>query len=392
MRIALLCADRGVPLGGVKGASVHLRSFAGALMRRDHTVSIVVANPQQDECVRPLVDAGVVVRPLRVGADSGEQSWMRELDWHLASLRPDLVVERLSLEAPFGARAAAAAGIRHVYEVNAPLDREAAAHRGLVDVAGATARIAEGFKHSRGAIAVSDEVAAWIRELAPPSFPVEVVPNGAGPEFFEPVSSVATVRVAGVVGYSPAEFRVGFVGSFRPWHDLDTLLDAAALAAARTRIRLVLVGDGPRRNELLRRAWQTGLPLTLAGRMPHADIPAAMALMNAVAVPYRQENVYFSPLKLYEAMAAGRPIVASATAPVRRAIRHGVEGLLVPPGDPIALADALLSLASDPALAARLGIAARAAAAAHHTWDSVADRVIGFAATLDARERASCEG
>lgn len=386
MRIALLCLDRGVPFGGAKkGASVHLQSFASALLRDGHEVAAICADPGDEHAVRDLIARGLELRPLRHPAT------VREIDWHYSQVRPDLVIERLSLGGPQGAIAARESNVPHVYEVNAPLDEEASRHRGMADAHLARGPLAEGFAASSGAVAVSDEVAAWVRALAPEGFPVAVEPNGAGPAFFEPPRTRAIQHVLTQLRLSSDEFRIGFVGAFRPWHDLPTLIEAVARVARVVPARLVLVGDGPTRNDVLRMAWEKNAPITMAGRVGHDEVPSYLAMMDAVAVPYASVDAYFSPLKLFEAMASARAIVASATRPVTRVVQHDRQALLVPPGDAGAFADALLELARDPQRRARLGAEARRTADARHTWDAVAKRVLEFAKGAGPRERESCE-
>ena len=383
MRIALLCSDLGIPLGGLKGASVHLRAVASSLLRMGHQVSAIVATAGPEEGYAPLAERGLEVRVLR------QPRTVREIDWQLAQVQPGLVIERLSLLSPEGAVAAAEAGIPHVYEVNAPLDEEAAKHRNFDRIEDARVMFARGFAASRGAIAVSEEVAEWVRGLAPAGFSVRVESNGAGPEFLAAPDPREIIKIEERLRLNGGEFRVGFVGTFRPWHDLDTLLHAASELAKNVPTRLLMVGDGPQRNHVLRTAWSGRAAVTLAGAVPHHEIPAHLALCDAVAVPYASEDVYFSPLKLVEAMAASRPVVASATGPVKRVVTDGRDGLLVPPGDKVAFAAALERLAFEPALRGRLGAEARRTVEREYTWDAVIGRVLKFAAGLPARTEGS---
>jgi len=383
VRIALLCSDLGIPFGGVKGASVHMRAVAGSLLRMGHEVSAIVANPGPEPGFAPLTERGLELRVLR------QPRTVREIDWHLSQVQPQLVIERLSLLAPEGAVAAAEAGVPHVYEVNAPLDEEAARHRKFERIDEARRAFSAGFAASRGAVAVSEEVATWARGLAPENYPVSVEPNGAGPEFLAAPDAKQLIQLEQRLRLTGGEFRVGFVGTFRPWHDIDTLLFAASELAKNVPTRVLMVGDGPQRNHVLRTAWSGRAAVTLTGAVPHPEVPAHLALCDAVAVPYADGDVYFSPLKLVEAMAASRPVVASATGPVQRIVTDGRDGLLVPLGDRAAFAAALERLAFEPALRGRLGAEARRTVEREYTWDAVIGRVLKFATGLPARAEGS---
>ena len=384
MRIALLCSDLGIPLGGVKGASVHLRAVASVLLRAGHHVTAMLAAPGPESGYLPLAERGLELRAIRLPRT------VRKLEWHLAQVKPDLVLERLSLLAPEGALAAAEAGVPHVFEVNAPLDEEASLHREFDRAAEAREAFRRGFAVSRGAVAVSEEVATWVRGLAPDGFPVRVESNGADRKFLLPPDCQLVQQLEQRLHMNGGEFRVGFVGTFRPWHDIGTLIEAASDVSRFVPTRVILVGDGPQRNDLLRKAWGSRAALTLTGFVPHHEIPLHLALCDVVAVPYASEAAYFSPLKLVEAMAAARPVVASATGPVRRMVTDGHDGLLVPPGDRAAFAQALQRLAFEPGLRDRLGAEARRTVELHHTWDAVIGRVLQFASSLPARVEGSC--
>ena len=112
---------------------------------------------------------------------------------------------------------------------------------------------------------------------------------------------------------------------------------------------------------------------------PH-QVPGLLASMDVAVAPYpKLANFYFSPLKVYEYMAAGLPVVASRIGQLTQVLRHEETGLLCPPGDAAALAAALERLRCDPALRKRLGAAARATALKKHTWDAVARRILSLA-------------
>jgi glycosyltransferase involved in cell wall biosynthesis len=250
--------------------------------------------------------------------------------------------------------------------------------------------LAEAFASSRGAVTSSDALADWVRRLAPPGFPIVVESNAAGPAFFHAPSSADVQRVLHELRLTPHEFRVGFVGSLQPWHDLTTLVDAVAALDRVTPSRLVLAGEGPLRNELLRQAWERQVRLTLCGPLSHDDVPACLSLLDVVVIPSLRTDALSSPIKLFEAMAAARAIVATATEPLRRVVEHDRHALLVPPTDAVAMADALRTLRADPARRFRLGAEARRAAECQHTWDAVATRVLAFARQAGEAQTESC--
>src|SRR3989475_10216454 len=136
---------------------------------------------------------------------------------------------------------AATAGIPGLLEVTARWTEEQATARGLRDAGGADRVAARAFRAASVLLAVSTEVAAWLERRGAARDRVHVIPNGVDAERFRP-----DVRPAapGTLG----SFTVGFVGSMKPWHGLDVLVEAFARLHGRApEARLLLVGDGPAR-------------------------------------------------------------------------------------------------------------------------------------------------
>ncbi|NOT33662.1 MAG: glycosyltransferase family 4 protein [Candidatus Eisenbacteria bacterium] len=378
MRNALLCLDPGAPLGGTKGCSIHLRAEAEAWLKAGLEVTAMVTNPGPADGYASLLRLGLEVRVLPIGADQ------ELIARALATSGASHVYERLALMAPHGALAAAQLRLPHVYEVNAPLDEEAARHRGFRQRDQALIHFRNGFSASCGAIAVSEEVAHWVRRLAPHDFAVRVIPNGVHRTFFD-APDPDLRPFAGPADGARHHVRVGFVGSLRPWHDLAAVVESAALVRTTVPLQVMIVGDGPQRNLLLEAAQRRGVPLHLVGAVPHEQIPAYLAMMDIVMVPYPSAGLYFSPLKLGEAMAAGRPVVATSIGPVRRMVEHEVTGLLVEPGDVHGLATAILRFATDREFAARVGAAAREHMRSR-SWDHVGGEILEFLRAADRAE------
>jgi len=383
MRVAYVCADPGVPVFGAKGSSVHVQSVVRALLRRGAEVELLAARaggpaPGALEGVRlhrlPRPPKGDLAERER-----GALAANGELGRMLATLAPvDLVYERCSLWSVAALRHGRHVGVPTVLEVNAPLVEEQARHRVLGDRAGAERIARLQAELADLLVAVSAGVAAHLRQRHPATAGrIRVIGNGVDPE-----------RFRGVAIKRGRPFTVGFVGTLKPWHGVDTLVDAfARLRAQVPDARLLVVGDGPGRATLERQLEALGIAAAaeLTGAVPPDAVPALLARMSVAVAPYPAlPEFYFSPLKVLEAMAAGLPVVAARVGDLDRLVVEERTGRLVPPGDPEALATALRSLAASPEERARLGAAARRRVLAAHTWDAVVDRVLRASAVAEA--------
>jgi glycosyltransferase involved in cell wall biosynthesis len=204
-----------------------------------------------------------------------------------------------------------------------------------------------------------------------------VIPNGVDADRLRP-------DVRPTAPGPPGSLTVGFVGSMKPWHGLDVLVEAFDRLHQRVRdTRLLLVGDGPARAAVCADLSARGLAgvVHYTGAVAPHEVPGLLTSADVAVAPYPDASrFYFSPLKVYEYMAAGRAVVASRVGQLETVIRHDVNGVLCPPGDAAALAAALERLQGAPAERARLGRAARAHVLRGHTWNAVAARVLELAA------------
>ena len=174
----------------------------------------------------------------------------------------------------------------------------------------------------------------------------------------------------------PGVFTVGFVGTLGRANVLETLVDAAALLGA-DEAQIVVVGHGPERDQLTARA--AGTPnITFVGSIPKRQVGAAVELFDACYVGYRRSSLYrfgVSPNKLYDYMAAGRPVLFAAAA-ANQPVREADCGRTVPPEDPASLVAAIRSLAAcSPAERERLGANARAYVEERHDYGQLADEL-----------------
>jgi glycosyltransferase involved in cell wall biosynthesis len=380
MRVAVVCTDPGVPVFGRKGASVHLQAVLAELVSAGHEVH--VAAPRLEG--RPPAGLRLWPLPPVTGRDAARERSARDSDAAVATVldrvRPDLVYERYSLWGSTATAWAGAAGVPSVLEVNAPLPQEQATHRFLADRAGAEAVAVAALSAATAVVCVSDAVADWARAVSRHPERVHTEPNGVDVDRVRPAPRPVTPA-------DGASFTVGFVGTLRPWHGVETLLDAVALLARRDPSwRLLLVGDGPVAGPLRARAADRGVAAAVetTGALDPAEVPAQLHRMDVGVAPYpAAEPCYFSPLKVYEYLAAGLPVVASRVGqlPGLLGAPPGGEplGVLVPPGDPAALAAALASLRADVGERVRLRDAGRRAAETRHTWRDVVGRSLGYA-------------
>lgn len=373
MRIAYICADSGVPVFGSKGASNHVRDFVRALTSLQHNVTLFAAKrgtPAREFCcpievVASAGPAGEVAPALRAEiASLARNTPLSDALRRAHSQGPfDLVYERYSLWSYAGLDFARGEGIPSVLEVNSPLRLEQKQYRELHLEPAAAAIELDLFRRATLIAAVSREVAGHVLRSGGRELPTIVVPNGVDLDLFAAFSEPAD---------PPGPFTVGFVGSLKPWHGIETLFEAfGILARDGDPARLLVVGDGPLRRWMQRFAAERGFAdsVELAGAIEKQYIPAALARMHVAVAPYPAlEDFYFSPLKVFEYMAAGRAIVASAIGQVQEILRDGETALLAAPGDARELAAKLRLLRSEPILRQRLGHAAREEALREHGW------------------------
>lgn len=266
-------------------------------------------------------------------------------------------------------------GIPAVLEVNAPLLEESASQRTLLDRAAAEEVTMRAFRAASAIVVVSKQLARIIERHPSAHGKVHVIPNAVTIERF------ANAKPS--IPKGEEDFVVGFVGALKPSQGLTVLLDAFELLAdALPSARLLIVGDGPEREHLQREIAGRELAdsARLVASVPPHELPNVLASMDAAVAPYPAlVNFYSSPLKIFEYMAAGLPIVASQIGQVAEVIENNITGMLVPPGNAEAVAQALYDLAANPTLRSELGIAARRCAAVRHTWDAAVDRIVSLA-------------
>lgn len=214
-------------------------------------------------------------------------------------------------------------------------------------------REARVWRRAGGFVTTTAGIRDTLREAHGPRERVRVVPNGC--------DVAADRRFPGLSAARPP--RVVYAGQLYPWKGVDVLVEAMALVPE---ARLVVLGGLEGEADLARvraKVDERGLlgRTEMPGTLPQAQVAGELARASVVAVPFLRTAMterHTSPLKAFEAMAAGRPLVVSDLPSSREFLRDGRDALLVPPGDAAALAAALRRVLSDAALAERLARAA----------------------------------
>lgn len=338
------------------GAERHVADLAGALSREGYGVVVAcsVAGP-----LRGLLDReGVPVRPVlgRLVKRRVSLPYARGLGALLREGRFDLAHAHVYASAGAAAVACLANGVPFVVT-----EHTEATWQGRKEA------LVSRLVYRRAARVVSVSGAIRDRLVARDGVPAEkisVVPNAV---------VVAPDPASAAPPDLPGGPLVGVVARLQPEKGVADFVEAVArVAPLAPGASFVVVGDGPLRGDLAGLAGRLGVGGRVRFLGHRADPREVMGRFDAVVVPSRTEG---SPLVVLEAMAAGRPIVASNVGGIPDQIRHGKEGLLVPPGNPAKLADGILALLGDPPRARSLGERARARAASEFSHAAVVRRV-----------------
>jgi phosphatidylinositol alpha-1,6-mannosyltransferase len=361
------------------GAEIGALELARRLTARGHAVT--VATPQLDPAwPRHEVMDGVDVQRYPVPSRGGRQRTANILAgslWQLGRLwrrrRPDVINQHYLLPTGIAGQFwAGRLGVPTVttligMDVYDPHYRPGRPWRALMRRA---------IRHTQAVTCISSFVRDVVQRDYPPAPGVActVVPYGVDVKRFHP--GVEGVAVRQRHGIGPDERLVLTVQRLYPRKGVETFLEAAALVLrAVPRARFLVVGDGPERPALERRAAALGVSarVIFAGAHDHHALPPFYAAADVFAFHTLHEGL---GIVLLEALAAGCPVVTTAAGGTLDIVRPGDTGLLVEPGDAPAFARAVVRVLRDSTLAADLRARARHAAEIEFDWDAVAGRYL----------------
>ena len=386
MKILYSAIDQPVP--AAHGGSVHVTAVAEGLAELGHDVHVLVS--PGDGGKLPTGKAQWFAAPPPLGNRRFRLLRAHDVASHAQEFKPDVVIERYYNFGGEGILAAKNVGALVVLEVNAPVVDHPGSLKRIVD----RALIVEPMRRWRDwQCRQADVIVTPSAKIIPAHVPPSKILRtewGADTERFRP----------GAVGPIPFTRSDGdvvavFSGAFRAWHGAIHLVDAIRRLRARGQrdIKAVFIGDGPELPRVRREA--AGLDgITLIGAVPHEQVPAILsaadigvAPFDVTAHPSLAHEFHWSPLKIFEYMASGLPVVAPRIERLANLVAHDKQGLLYDATTPDALSYALEQLAN-PAVRKAMGTAARARAIAEFSWASHCRQLDN--AMQEARRRLAC--
>lgn len=221
-----------------------------------------------------------------------------------------------------------------------------------------------GPRYSRYSLKLAKKILAYTKSMVrDPITPekLELVTAAVNTELFrpDPEGRLVTRMMYGIQG-SPV---VGYVGTFAKWHGIDVLVEAGIQVLQRFPEASFLM-VGPYFEHVQKEVQERGIShaFIFTGPIAYVDIPRYINAADVLVAPYdasksalRRAYGIGSPLKVFEYMACGKPVIASSIEPITDVVEDGSTGILVPPGDPDALQNAITRLIEDPFLASEMG-------------------------------------
>ncbi|HWY63693.1 MAG TPA: glycosyltransferase [Rhizomicrobium sp.] len=336
------------------GQSVHIDEMIAALRREGVIVDIV--EPQRVDALKPARKKQVIPKLLYELLEFG-YSGLEFVKLAAAILRhrPDAIYERANIYMLSGVWAARLFSLPLLLEVNSPLTEERAKFDGLAMPSFARWTEEVTWRRASYVLPVTAVLGGYIERAGVPAARIVVTSNGVNEEEFRLVPPDARPALPGSFGPGPV---LGFVGYVRAWHGLPQIVELLARDGDFADANLMVVGDGPGRADLERRAQELGVAhrVWITGLVERDALAAHISCFDIALQP--EVTAYASPLKLFEYMALSRAIVAPDAPNIREVLTHQADSLLFEANSPKSLGDAIRLLVRDFGLRARLGAGA----------------------------------
>ena len=230
------------------------------------------------------------------------------------------------------------------------------------------------YKHAKKIVAVTRGIKREIiRMYNIPDEKVVVIENGANTDLFKPIDQKEAKKELKLQDTN----YVCFVGSLVPWQGVEYLIQAAPLILKHSDTKFLIVGDGIMKRKLIELTYKIGVAdkFIFTGQVPYEDVPKYINASDVCVVYKIPLKSGYSPLKLYEYMACGKPVVASKVEGFE-ILEQNKAGILVEPENPEELAKVIIKLLKDEKLRKKMGKNGRKYVVKNHSWKAVAKRVV----------------
>jgi len=222
----------------------------------------------------------------------------------------------------------------------------------------------------KAAFTVSNQIKAYFVDHGIPADFMHVIPNGADPVRFNPEIPCEEVKTKYDLHDSTV---IGFVGSFIYWHGIENLTSVVEKTLkANPKAKFLMVGEGGPMKPMLEKFIKDNRlenRAILTGFVPHEAIPAYINAMDIVLAPYPKLDFFFySPVKIYEYMSMGKPVVSTRIGQIAEVIEHQHNGFLTRPDDVEAIKNTIIELSQNSDLRRQVGLAARKDILDKYSW------------------------
>lgn len=363
-----------------KGDAIHIRSFLENFIKIGGEIFFIRKNMINEEINNiKIYNIKWIKRKLK-----GLNDFLFNLRLYQAGSsiirkeKPDIIHEREIFFNLAGLLLARKFKIPYVLEINAPLMYEVG--RYYSHIYQEIGREIENklFAGADKIIVVSNILKNYLVNYGVIEEKIRVVPNGVDENIFHPSTSGENVRRK----YHLEDKEViCFAGSLhQQWQGIDDLLKSAKIISSiKPSVRFLIIGNTEGQEEILKTAPDN---VVFTGEIPHSEVPTYLAAADILVAPYKLEEVfkdigfYNSPVKLFEYMAMGKPIIASNIGQIGEILEHGKTGLLIEPGNYKELTEYILTLLEDEQLKRKLGKNARSEVEKKYTWEHNARRIM----------------
>ena len=378
VKIAYLCSDIGVPVLGFKGCSVHVREMASALAGLGADVSVYAflkgqgnQYPNVIKEVSPFKkkwmgrDLRLIVSNMNLYLTCKKQFRVRE---------PNFIYERYGLYGWAGVKLAREFSIPIIVEINSFLAEREKDRLHFPRLAKRLETLV--LKRAESVCCLSEISKSLLLKRGVAGEKILVTPDGVNLNKFSRNRDGSEIRKrCGMDG----KVVVGYVGVLRRFWGIYTILESAReILSQRNDFHFIVIGEGKDDSDIKRFLEKNRLTdnFTMTGTIPHDDIPEYIAAMDIGLAPYGYEELFYaSPMKIFEYMAMGKPMIATAQGQIKDIIKHGENGLLIGPDDSSGLAKAILELGGNKDMMRNMGLKARATVESY-TWEANARKVL----------------